>query len=158
MGYDMYFRGRNYSDGPGVYFRLNIFGMARFCGYMAERGMIFDAGEHPPFPDGDYDLVDRLRYPEYHEDEPPLTPEQERAAKELEAANDAVLSWHGPDVPGIPAHKFGSNDGWIVTPAECEAAVRIGRGQPAPDGHEDYWGQWLDYMDRASRAGGFEVC
>jgi hypothetical protein len=157
MGFDMYFRGKHYHDGPDVCFRFNVFSMAWFCDYMEQRGMIFDAGKPPPSPDGDWHLMERWQYPESYGDEPPLTADQESAAKELRAATDAVLSWHGPEIPGIPMHKFWTNDGWIVTPAECEAAVRIGRQHPAPADHEEYWNQWLDYIDRASRAGGFEV-
>ena len=157
MGYDMYFRGKTYADGDESYFRLSIFSMSRYCQHMAERGMIFDAGPYPPFPDGgDWDKIDQFRYPEFYQDSAPLTEEEIQAAKEHLAATDEVLSWHGPEIPGIPGHKFGSNDGWIVTPAECEAAYRIGKDKPAPDG-EEKWAQWLDYLHRAAAHGGFEV-
>lgn len=161
MGYDMYFRGKHFADGDEVYFRLNAWGMARYAGYMADRGMIFEAGEHPPFPKAEdfgltWEQIEAYRYPEYAEGVALTDDQRERAAK-YQAENDAVLSWHGPEVPGIPAHKFGTNDGWIVTPAECQAAVKLGREHPPPEKDPDYWAKWLDYMDRASRAGGFEV-
>jgi len=155
MGYDMYFRGKRFTDGDEVCFRLNIFGMARFADYMAERGMIFEAGQHPPFPEGGWDAHYRLRWPEDYKDEPTTLSDEQ--IKALAAQVDEVLAWHGPEVPGIPAHKFGSNDGWIVTPAECEAAWRLGKDQPAPPDHEEYWAKWLDYLHRAASNGGFEV-
>lgn len=159
MGYDMYFVNR--LDGDEDYFRLNMWGMGLFTDFMTERSMVFDAGKHPEWPDIDaygvtWDDVERLEYPEYHEGEP-LSDETAEKARRYLAERDRLLAWHGPEVPGIPVHKFGSNDGWIVTPAECEAAVRIGREHPAPEGHEKRWAEWLGYMDRARRHGGFEV-
>jgi hypothetical protein len=155
MGYDMYYRDRADGNGEG-YFRLNVWGM-RWCrDEMAARGMLFDAGPYPAWPEGDYDLIDRLRFPEYYDD--PLTPEKEREAKTLADAVDAVLSWHGPEIPGIPAHKFSSNDGWIVTPAECEATVRIAAEHaPVSEEHAERWRKWIAFMHRASKHGGFEV-
>ena len=40
-------------------------------------------------------------------------------------AVDAVLRYHGPEVPGIPIHKLADNSGWIVTRGECRSAMRI---------------------------------
>ncbi len=158
MGYDMRFA--DGTAGDEGYFRLNIWGMGRYCEYMTERGMVFEAGQHPAWPEGNNDLLDRLKYPEFYPDEPPLTADEMQRAKEYRAANDAVLAWHGPEVPGIPMHKFSTNDGWLVLPAECEAAWRIGKDKPAPEGDEEkqeYWGKWLDYLHRAASHGGFEV-
>lgn len=154
MGYGMYFRGKVFDAADeGTYFRLNVWGMVTYCEHMAERGMVFEAGQHPPFPDGGWEAADRIRFPGDYPDAPPLTDADYLAAKTLEE----VLAWHGPEIPGIPLHKFSTNDGWIVTPAECEAAWRIGKDQPAPEERPDYWRQWLDYLRRAASAGGFEV-
>ncbi len=154
MGYDMHFVQRGEDD----YFRLNIWSMRRFIDYMAERSMIFNAGEPPQdWPQGDYELYKRWKYPEDFKGAPALTDEQRRKAEAYDRARREHLSWHGPEIPGIPVHKLCSNDGWIVIPAECEAAVKIGRERPAPVGDEDYWLQWLDYLDRARSRGGFEV-
>ena len=132
MGYDMHFHDQDNFDEPG-YFCLNVSGMAWCYGEMTARKMIFDAGQHPPLPGwtGDEESYRKLSAP--------------------------VLAWHGPEIPGIPEHKFGTNDGWLVTPAECEAAVRIGRQRSPPAQHADIWADWLDYMDRARTHGGFEV-
>jgi hypothetical protein len=131
--------------------------MVKFCEYMAERGMIFEAGPHPEFPKlDDWDAYEIWRYPEYAEGATVST-EQARAFEAYQRELDAVLSWHGPEVPGIPAHKFGTNDGWIVTPAECEAAVRLAAEHEPPATDADYWAKWINYLDRASKEGGFEV-
>ena len=162
MGYDMYFRGKSYGDGDEFYFRLNIFGMSRYRSYMTERGMVFDAPEHPPFPEVEayavtHDDVERVECPEYFQDDAPPGAETTEKVRRYLAALDDVLAWHGPEIPGIPVHKFGSNDGWIVLPAECAAAVSAARQYPPPEGAGDYWDEWIDYLDRASRADGFEV-
>ena len=64
MGYDMYYRDRADHD-DGGYFRLNVWGMSWCSEIMARRGMVFDAGRYPPFPDcpDDFEVYAR-RYPE----------------------------------------------------------------------------------------------
>lgn len=161
MGYDMYFKGKHYTDGEEIYFRLNIHGMGWCVDEMAARGMVFDAGQPPAYPMPDsfglaWELVEAVEYPEDCPDAK-LTDEQREAVGKYLAERDAVLAWHGPEVPGIPVHKFGTNDGWLVLPAECEAAVRLGRQSSPPAEYPDIWAKWLDYLERASRAGGFEV-
>lgn len=156
------------------YFRANIWGMGRLREIMAEVGMVFDAGEHPGFPKAEaygaeYDDLDVLESPEYYPehqwDEARL-----RATVQLKAAQDEALDWHGPEVPGIPVHKFGSNDGWHVLPAEAEAALRIWQqftgehGEDAArnlvENHEypwERWLAWLAYLAGSMSHGGFEV-
>lgn len=135
MGYDMHFHDQDDYAEPG-YFRLNAWGMRWCLGEMAARHMIFDAGRPPEFPDvADWE---------------PMTDADRRAL-------DEVLSWHGPEVPGIPAHKFGTNDGWIVTPAECEAALQLAEKWPPPAENPEVWKRWLDYLSRAREHQGFEV-
>ena len=157
------------------YFRLNIWGMGRAHDLMAELGMTFADDPHPPWPEPEaygttHDLVEAVKYPEY-DSGVTLTEEQREAAGKYLAEHDRILSWHGrTDTPGIPDHKFSSNDGWIVLPAECEAALRIYTAQLKELGEDAMrnlidnrfgnrgrWGQWLAYMQGAITHDGFEV-
>lgn len=72
---------------------------------------------------------------------------------------------------GIPLHKLSSNDGWIVTTVEIDAALAaLARNAPtldAPSGDrmsdsawevfEATWGEWVDFLQVASAHGGFIV-
>jgi hypothetical protein len=159
------------------YFRLNGLGMGRWCDLMERLGMAFEDDPHPPFPDAgdfgtDWDDVEAADYPEDHEGYQ-WTDERLRAALKYREAVNAVLAFHGKaDTPGIPLHKFSSNDGWIVLPVECEAAVRTWRELVASEGDEavvnlvgnvlgegnmDYWLEWIAYLAGAARRDGFMV-
>lgn len=158
------------------HFRLNIHGMGRYRELMFDLGMVFEDEPYPEFPDvedygtthEDFWAVDDPESPEFAA----LTPERLEKAKAFATAHRNVLAWHGKaDTPGIPIHKFGSNDGWVVLPAECEAAVRIwekfvaDRGESAArahvsiflNGRVDYWLRWIEYLRGAAKHGGFEV-
>jgi hypothetical protein len=159
------------------YFRLNIFGMGRYRNLMESLGMAFEDDEHPPFPEiedhgTNWEDVEAVEYPEDHAGYE-WTDERLRAALGYREAVNGVLAFHGKaDTPGIPLHKFGSNDGWLVLPVECEAAVRIWRDFVAGEGDEaavnfvantlgedraDYWLEWVKYLAGAARHEGFEV-
>jgi hypothetical protein len=157
------------------YFRLNMWGMGRFAGLMAELGMTFADDPHPPWPDIDaygltYEQLEVIEYPDYPSDVV-LVAEQEERARKFLADRARVLAWHGrTDTPGIPDGKFGSNDGWIVLPAECEAALRIYMAKLEEAGEEAVhnlidnrtgnrgkWAQWLCYLQGAMTHDGFEV-
>ncbi|MFC6883464.1 hypothetical protein [Actinomadura yumaensis] len=154
------------------YFRLNIWGMDKWRGLMGTFRMTFSAGPHPSFPRrGDYDLTDE-QYWAYDDSssEVTLTDEQRKQCRAYEEAIDKVLAWHGPEVPGIPIHKFCSNDGWHVVPAECEAAVRAFKryredyGKDAvqtvlktAEAEPDYWDKWIAYLEGAAKHGGFRI-
>lgn len=157
------------------YFRLNIGGMSRYMHLMGRLGMVFEDDPHPPFPDpGDYGTTwDDVYAAETPEDYPghEWTDSRLVAALKVKEASDAVLAFHGKaDTPGIPEHKFGSNDGWIVLPVEAEAAVRIWREFVAGEGEEQalavvkdhvsdtgYWLEWIAFLAGAARHDGFEV-
>jgi hypothetical protein len=62
------------------------------------------------------------------------------------------------DAEVIPRHKLWTNDGWLITPDELDAAFPHApttamdrRQRPIP-----WWRQWLDYLDGARSHGG--VC
>jgi hypothetical protein len=159
------------------YFRLNISGMGRYRNLMETLGMAFEDDPHPPFPkiedhETNWEDVEAVEYPEDNAGYE-WTDERLRAALKYREAVNAVLAFHGKtDTPGIPLHKFGSNDGWVVLPVECEAAVRTWRDFTAREGDEaalnfaannlgggdtGYWLEWIAYLAGAARHDGFEV-
>lgn len=85
------------------------------------------------------------------------------AMRTYEAACRAVAAWHAEPPTGIPDHKIGgTNDGWIVTPAEIRAALAALAAQPeeAKAGtfaEHPRWDEWVDHLTRAAAHGGFRV-
>lgn len=167
MGYDMYIEntpdGETAGDRDTSYFRLNIWGMSRFREFMDQLGMLATDYAHQPWPEKpdsiDWDDVSAVRYPE-DDDQLPVKPDAVAFAKTI----DAHLAWH-PDPPfGVAVHKFGSNDGWLVTPQEIAAALESYRTHSGDEvkalvGSDgiDHWLKWIAYLDRAQRCGGFRV-
>lgn len=147
MGYDMY-AVEPTGDHDLDYFRLNVWGMSNALEAMAALDMVTDAphaDEWPDPPEGNW--VDR-------EEAVPGTPwdEYHNAARAIRAEHP------NRDDPRTPIHKFGSNDGWIVTPIECRALVGIARSADT-SGVElpEWWADWIDYIGRCATRGGFEV-
>lgn len=148
------------------YFRLNIWGMGRYREAMHTLGMLVLDNDHPSFPDlpdgVTWEDVEIVEYPDQHEGE---IPKPEAVAHHK--ANEAVLAWHMEPALGIEIHKFGSNDDWLVTPAEIRAALAAYRRADLPQietalasaGIKDAsdWGRWIDYLTRAEQQGGFRV-
>jgi len=125
-----------------TYFRLNIWGMGIARELMWNFGMAYDSNPDPALD----------------------VPTDEGFA------SDAYLESGTKDEPGIPIHKFCSNDGWNVTPLECLGAVSQWRkfcdqqGWPydyAPLNDENepiaFWPRWIEYLTNAADAGGFRV-
>jgi hypothetical protein len=63
------------------------------------------------------------------------------------------------DAQVIPRHKLWTNDGWLITPEELDAALPHApssaldrRQRPIP-----WWTQWLDYLNGACGHGGIRV-
>ncbi|GGL01306.1 hypothetical protein Ppa06_69870 [Planomonospora parontospora subsp. parontospora] len=156
------------------YFRLNIFSMGRYRDAMYRLGMAFDDDPRPDWPRANnYGITDEqvwaVESPEdYPEVYAAITSDMMSQILAYQQEHERVLSWHGKtDMPGIPLHKFGSNDGWVVLPAECEAAVRIWRKHHDEHGDvqiqavlgEDlsYWLKWIDFLQGAITHDGFEV-
>lgn len=135
MGYDMYIEAPSEAlaarGDDATYFRLNIFGMSHYRGYMGQLEMLDLESPSPESGDQQQDW------------------------------DDAVAAQALDDPTGIPVYKLCSNDGWLVTPAECVAALQ--RYQEAdtdaviePD-DKSYWAQWIAFINRASNNGGFRV-
>lgn len=176
MGYDMYQRNR--SEDEAGYFYLNIFRMGRYRDLMVKFGMSFHDTPHPEWPAPEnYDItredVWAVDEPEYYSGRlASMTDETRAAVAEYETDVAKVLMWHGmADTPGIPLHKFSSNDGWVVLPAECAAAVKAWQTYCDQHGEgvalsviktygaeEGYWQQWVAYLADSAKRDGFEVC
>ncbi|MDF5756591.1 hypothetical protein [Spongiactinospora sp. TRM90649] len=157
------------------YFRLNIWGMGLYRELMLQLGMAFDDEPHPAWPKvEDYGVTNQqvwaVEDPNDHPQEyAAITPEVMQQVLAYQGEHERVLSWHGLEVPGLPLHKFGSNDGWIVLPVECEAAVRIWRKHKglqseaavrARLGSDDafaYWLTWIAFLEGGVTHNGFEV-
>lgn len=144
---------------PSEYYRLNIWGMGRCRDLMLEREMIY-LTQGPDFPDLPYPKREDFDSPEKYE---AAFSEWEEKYEEL---SEPVKALHPEGGDVIPSHKFGSNDGWHVTEEECAAAVAAARASelPAPTVIEDglevavsWWPEWVDFLDRASKRGGFRV-
>ena len=161
------------------YFRANIGGMGQLIDVMYEFGMVFEDEGRPDWPEPkEFNLTReqmRIIYDpeEYAEEYLALTPEVLKQGEEFKAEIQRLLTWHGKtDTPGIPLHKFSTNDGWLVLPAEAEAVVRMWRGELHRDearaqrivtgrlgrvGALEWWESWIAFLDGAVSHGGFEV-
>jgi hypothetical protein len=145
-------------DSQTNYFRLNIWGMGMCRGFMAERGMVYNGyGGWPSWPDYE-EPVQR----DGESDENFAIREQAYEDQHSEATKP-VQSYHPPGGHTIPAMKFSDNSGWLVTPAECEAALNAAAlysgGDPVAEDGEvvQWWPSWISYLERAAKRGGFRV-
>jgi hypothetical protein len=151
------------------YFRLNIWGMGKARAGMYEAGMIFDGQQND-------------EWPTYS---PPTSAEggkegllqaEDDYDREYDALCEPIRAQHPDGDDTIPSFKFGSNDGWLVTPEECRAALRAWQEHKAKldandvlatygeDGQEEtsvfdaeWWPEWIEFIERASHRGGFKV-
>ncbi len=86
-----------------------------------------------------------------------------RAAHPDGAAYDLALDAYLRDRCGtavIPAHKFRSSEGWLVSPEELRAALRyapeVGR-HPATGELLGWWVEWVEFLRGGSTHGGIHV-
>jgi len=88
-----------------TYFRLNIWGMGKCREIMWDRGMLAEPSTHewPEYPGNEH----------FNDNDEPITDEG-RAYTKTVADVQADENRYG--LPGV--HKFGSNDGWLVTATE----------------------------------------
>jgi hypothetical protein len=164
------------------YFRLNIFAMGHYVDVMRTFDMVVDVPEEHRYPHApwknepneselwdiyyewengeftDGDVVDRWKFVEYsHELEAYLASSSDSAKNR------------------IPTYKFGTNDGWIVTPVECRAAVERARSYTDDEVRAafsavhrnatverlnealSYWHKWIKFIEGAAEHEGFEV-
>jgi len=135
-------------------FSLNMYGMGAYADAMLDLGMAHESTN--PVTSAGWESL-----PEDYE-----TDEEEAAYYE---ASDKLTGQHGDsDNPTIPLHKFGSNDGWYVTPGEIRAALDAWENFEAgtPDGFSpktlelvqtELWGEWIAYLELAAEHDGFRV-
>jgi len=86
-----------------------------------------------------------------------------RASYPDETGYEAALDAYLRDRCGaavIPAHKFCSSEGWLVSPRELRAALRhapeVGR-HPATGELLDWWVEWVEFLRGGSTHGGIHV-
>jgi hypothetical protein len=101
------------------------------------------------------------------EPDPPMTEEEREAMREAEAAQEVLLETRSPNTAMVPAFKFGSNDGWVITADECaiigSAIERMlaheqERMKACPtDEARALLEDWLRYVRVAEETGGFTV-
>lgn len=160
-------------DELGGYFRLNSWGMGAYRNYMHERGMLDLKAKSADYPEHQAFGVTDEEYQQYPENESEMS-------AEYRAWRAAVTQWLSSTVGGnglMPAFKFGSNDGWIVTPDEITKSLtaledyeRRQREQHGADWVDpikateleegesvSYWDKWIRYLYCARAHGGVEV-
>ena len=173
MGYDMHFVQRGHDD----YFRLNIWGMGTYTQVMFDLGMVYISKSPGGWPEWN-------RYPDNQEKQgqfeaahahvkggedlaEDVPADVMATTREYVAQSDEILRHHADGSDVIPSHKFDTNDGWIVTPAEILAALAAYDARPDRDEHvlarlggadrKAYWDTWIAYLRRAVDRDGFEV-
>jgi hypothetical protein len=159
------------------YFRLNIWGMVTCRDLMYRFGMLmvdYEMPESPERPEVDEEAFDAWLY----DDVVPEGGVPESWTAYRKAGEDSLAA-HPEKVEGICVHKLGSNDGWVVTPEECRAALTKWRevcdtnGWPydivvrSESGDDEdgatkrelveWWPEWLAYLAGAVDNGGFSV-
>lgn len=153
-----------YRQANRSYFRLNNAGMSYCREAMAQLGMVTNQ-DMPAFPRlEDFNLSE---YP----DNPADYDGEERAAveatltdteKKFRIALRTVTDYEPQPVIGIPVKKLRSNDGWLVTPAQCAAAIERWEAVSKPDqatfeAKFMWWGRWIAFLSYAKDRGGFHV-
>lgn len=146
------------------YFRLNIWGMGTAREYMGAFGML-TTENMPQWPHPEaYGLEESPDDPEWFEEGPDrvkaenaLTVAGRRFLNDQKAVMEAD---HGGS--GIPHYKFTTNDGWLVTSREIEAALM--QYENADSEHKaaaiqegPWWPSWIAFLTYAQQRGGIRV-
>jgi hypothetical protein len=151
-----------------TYFRANIAGMSLLRGVMENFGMVADSGPLTTWPvPTDYGTD----WDEAHEQRE--TGKCDENVRAFLDQHDAHLRDPGNDEGLMGVHKFCSNDGWVVTPAEIHESLerydRVKAENPAGfekamalldeqgNGLRSFWERWIAYLRVAEISDGFEV-
>lgn len=141
-----------------TYFRLNVWGMGIARESMYTLAMLDVDASSPDWPEREDFGVDDQVWNAYDGDEP--GEDAPEGIRRFHAAQEAALAAHPEPAVGICAFKLGSNDGWLVTPAELDAALAIYDKHATGGGNvpsHEWWSEWIDYLRRAATRGGFRV-
>lgn len=57
----------------------------------------------------------------------------------------------------IPAYKLCSNDGWLVSPAECLNSIAAWERSSKQHRDADFFPRWVAFLEKAAKLGGFRV-
>jgi hypothetical protein len=143
------------------YFRLNIWGMGTARDMMHRFGMLDVETNHPEWPDRKAFGVTDEQWDEYDSDL--IDEATPQALRNFHAAHEAVVG-HAPKEPtGICVFKLGSNDGWLVTPPEIEAALKTYYALDDVVRMNNrlyeitWWSKWIAYLEYCQTRGGFRV-
>ena len=149
-----------------TYFRANIAGMSWLRSVMLDLDMMALSTMPPKWPEpGDFGT-------NWEEVEAAQTDgtRNERTGAFLNAQlSTRAARGHDGDVMG--EHKFGSNDGWIVTPSEIEASLRaynecrtanpriytVTQERIDELGNRDFWERWLVFLEVCRLHDGMQV-
>ncbi|MFB7742471.1 hypothetical protein [Streptomyces sp. NPDC056132] len=159
MGYDIYILNSDdtHAEGDDNYFRIAYTAMPRTLDTMLNFGMLVELPlpEAPPLEA--YGLRVEQMQPGYRAD----TATAQRVA-EYRAARNALLKAAPSHPAGISAYKLRHNDGFVVTPAEINAALSAYEAHPhatvseLPVGNQT-WPHWVTFLRRAAERGGFRT-
>lgn len=137
------------------YLRRNIFGIGDMRAALVNAGMAYSARGFRPddWPDMPGSWSDGVHWDA--ENDAPISDE----AREFQAASSRRLRDTYDERPGIPVHKFSSNDGWWVTKAECASALKLWEAAGEPFlGYEDAESDdVIHFLRTAAEHGGFRV-
>lgn len=99
------------------------------------------------------DTLDNTPFPPFRQ----LTQEEKDSEPPHSALYPETLEAVSPDPSKVPAHKFCSNDGWLVNPAQCLVLAEKLEKVLTPD-HEDAWAlSFAAGCREAAPRGGFRV-
>lgn len=160
-------------DAPDCY-QVNNQGVRILDNAMSAAGLLDEECESPDFdatiPDGIDEerfeqIVDALEFGD--EPDPPLTDVERRAIEQARKDQELLLAVQSPNSGHSPGFKFGSNDGWIITPEECAAiGVAMAELMADPDQLAEICPtdeskavieSWCEFVRVAGPAGGFVV-
>lgn len=159
-------------DDPG-YFRLNIWGMGMMYDVMGVAGVLDFEARHPKWPkwppkgmsEERAEQLESIRF-ENEDADAPTTPPTRAEMEQIEAHRQAeteVRSKRSRKRGKVPGFKFGSNDGWIVTPEECLLIAEAVREVLACGAEWDPKSvlllilRWAAYNELAAEHGGYKV-
>jgi hypothetical protein len=149
---------KQYWHADGARYHLSNRQMGDAIAVMEHTGMTRQVPT-PPFPQPASYGASSEEYDDYRDATDrgePVQPSPELGAY-LDAMDQHLRANYDAEV--IPRHKLWTNDGWLITSDELDAALPLAttsatdrRQRPIP-----WWHQWLDYLDTARGHGGVRV-